>query len=179
MKTISLVLLLTLVLSLSCSSTIYLPRTNELNLTQFDEIIILKNDYSYIMHSRGDPGYNEVRYMVKDTVEAIEPVFSLIRKELTKQGFSCSIWESKPGKGDNFIYLSYQDYWKGGLKNFMKIMVISVFNPKDELIYKIVSFCDTKGFHNYPTPTKQVPLMIEELSKHLKQAVYPIAPVSP
>lgn len=167
MKTIYIVLVLTLGLSWSCSSKIYLPRSNPYRLNQFDEIIILKNDYSYIIPFHKYPGYNEIRYMVKDTVPAIEPVFSLIKKELRSLGYTCTIYNSLPEIDHKAIYISYQDYWEWDFKRYMHLMVMNVFNPNDELIFRVVSYSNHKGFHNFPTPTKQIPLMIEELSKHL------------
>ena len=108
--------------------------------------------------------------MVRDTVPAIEPSSSIIEKELPQHGYSCTIRSSSPDPDNSAIYLSYQDYWERDLKKYMHLMVISVFNSQDKLIYKVVSHSNPKGFHNYPTPAKQLPLMIDELSKHLKTA---------
>jgi hypothetical protein len=170
MKTIPLVLLFVFLMSLSCSSEIYLPKSYDTRLIPFDEIIILKNDYSYIIPFNKTPGHNEIRYMVKDTVPAIEPTFSFIREELGNHGFKSTVWNSAPEIDDHSIYLTYQDYWRWDFKRYMHMMVICIFKPNNELIFKVVSHSSPKGFHNFPTPQKQIPLMIDKLSKHLEQA---------
>ncbi|WP_439185919.1 hypothetical protein [Carboxylicivirga taeanensis] len=145
----------------SCSTKLYLSGDKE--RVELNNILIIKNPNSYKMGLGKCPKYEYVDRYVRDTIPAKRPIADLLSKELLKYGIESKIIETIPEdyNSKTQTIISYKDYWTNDFKNYMHILVMTIKTNSKE--FKIISEGNTKGFHNYPNPEKQIPIMIKKI----------------
>lgn len=91
---------------------------------------------------------------------------TLICLELSKRNIFCEItYVERTISGDTY-FIRYHDYWNWDLKNYMPVLFLSLQNSQGRELIRVASQANKSGMHDYPTPAKQIPLLIELLLKN-------------
>lgn len=142
-------------------------RTKHYRFTALDDlkiniknISIVHNDNSLIIPMGVYPSHEEINDFVKDSRPSISRIDSLISIELLKHRIS-SIIVNDSDDIENSYYLEYQDYWAWDFKKYMPVLEISLFDSENNELISVISEGSTSGMHDYPSPKKHVPILVD------------------
>lgn len=159
------------IICLSCSTKIYLNETPRNPTSQYDSLVILRNPVSAVIPVARYPKYKDVKYHVKGVMHAIERIDSMLYVGLIENNIPCIMQDSIEVFDKNTLYLVYQDYWAWDLKKYMHVLWIGVYDYEENQLFEVASEGNTAGIHDFPTPQKQVPLMVQKLAAKLPEYI--------
>ncbi len=91
---------------------------------------------------------------------------TLLCGELSKRNIFCEISYGERTIPEDTYLIRYHDYWNWDLKNYMPVLFLSLQNSKGKELIRVGSQANRSGMHDYPTPAKQIPLLIDLLLKN-------------
>jgi len=149
----------------ACSTKQVLVESKYNRLENIKSLSVVINDSIKVIPKAVYPPYNKIDQFVIKTDVAFIRTDSILCEELSKRDISCEIIYSKSEVSSESYYLQYQEYWAWDMGQFMPVMKIWLLKD-NETIRSVASEGNTAGMHDYPTPGKQVPLLIDLLLKN-------------
>jgi len=164
MKRLTLLFVVILTIFCSCSTKQYLLKSTDQDLSQIKRILIVNNDFSNIIPVGIYPSYENIDDFVTKKDSAISDIPELVCVELLKRQINCEIAYEHSEINNETYYIEYQDYWAWDFKKYMHVLKMKLYKNGIE-IKTVASQGNGAGMHDYPTPEKQIPLLIDLLLK--------------
>jgi hypothetical protein len=89
----------------------------------------------------------------------------VIKKELEKRGFEVYIAGDKPITNDFQLVVRYKDTWKWDMSDYMPYLEIYFMDAATLKTNARTSYANSSETHDYPTPEKTIPKMLDDLLK--------------
>lgn len=104
--------------------------------------------------------------------ELIGDTAEVIKAELEKRGIKATIAQKGDEPDDFDIIVQYYDTWRWDFKKILdKLQIYFIAPTGDKILAKSTfTISENKETHNFPTPKKEVPKMIEEIFEKNQQA---------
>lgn len=169
MRSLAIAIALCSALCLSCATRVYLNESSGIPKRQYDSLVILKNPVSLVIPVAIYPEYKDIKYHVKGGMPAVVKIDSMLQTGLEATGINSLVRDTIDVLDSTTLYLVYQDYWAWDLKKYMHVLWIGVYDSGENLKLEVISQGNTAGLHDFPTPQKQVPIMIQELVAKLPE----------
>lgn len=102
-----------------------------------------------------------------ETRERIGNTDTIIKYELEKRGISATLGKKGDTPEGYDLIVTYDDIWRWDFKKILQHLDIYFISPRGDSVLATSTFdiYYNKELHNFPTPKKEVPKMIEELLK--------------
>lgn len=161
--------LLGVVLMCSCGGTIKTTQYAEQTKAEFTKAYIVSAENSqYIRFKFGKItplGYLPPDDDPAEEREVIGNTDLVIQQELKKHGIHSVIGKKEDVPEDFDLIVHYSDTWRWDFKKILDRLEIAFVSPDGKSVLAKSSFniYKNKELHNFPTPEKEVPKMIEQL----------------
>ncbi len=161
-------IIITMILG-GCKGTIDTIKYSNQNKDSFKRAYIISSENSeYIKFKFGRFQYGGYVPPIDDELEKTKVIGNtdtIIKQELENHGIKAIIGKKGEEPKDFDLIVEYKDKWRWDFKKILDELEILFISPNgDEILAKSnFSIYKNKELHNYPTPEKEVPKMINEL----------------
>lgn len=165
------IILLNILILTNCAGTIKTTRQSQTTINTYKKAYIISAENSqYIKFKLGI--ITPFAYIIpadgpSQEHENIGNTDLVIKQELEKYGMNAIIGKEGEVPDDIDLIVLYQDVWRWDFKKILDRLDIIFISPIDqkEIAKSTYTIHQSKEFHNFPKPEKEVPKMIKELMK--------------
>ncbi len=162
-------ILFNIILLYSCAGTIQTVKQFQQPITNYTKAYIVSADNSqYIKFKFGVIIPYAYIVLPDDPAQKHEKIGNtdiVIKQELEKYGIKTDIGKEGDVPKDIDLIVLYNDTWRWDFKKILDRLDIVFISPidKKEIAKSTYNIYKNKELHNFPTPEKEVPIMIKEL----------------